>query len=67
MLLYPVILDRMHKLFNGATGPYVIIALLNAALIIFMHRENIKRLLKGKENKFSFKKSEKKNKEENDD
>ncbi len=56
MLIYPVILDRMHKFFNGATGPYVIIAILNAALIIFMHRENVKRLLKGKENKFSFKK-----------
>ena len=64
MLIYPVILDRMHKIFNGATGPYVIIAIINAALIIFMHRENIKRLLKGKENKFSFKKSEKKNKDE---
>ncbi len=64
MLLYPVILDRMHRLVNGATGAYVIIAMFNAALIIFMHRENIKRLLKGKENKFSFKKSEKKDKED---
>jgi glycerol-3-phosphate acyltransferase PlsY len=63
MLLYPVILDRMHRLVNGATGAYVIIAIFNAALIIFMHRENIKRLIKGKENKFSFKKSEKKDKE----
>ena len=63
MLLYPVILDRMHRLVNGATGAYVIIAMFNAALIIFMHRENIKRLLKGKENKFSFKKSEKKDKD----
>ena len=67
MLIYPVILDRMHKLFNGATGPYVIIAMLNAALIIFMHRENIKRLLKGKESKFSFKKSEKKDKDTNNE
>lgn len=57
MLLYPVMLDRLHKLFYGATGMYVIVALFNAALIIFMHRENIKRLLAGKENKFSFKKS----------
>ncbi len=63
MLLYPVILDRMHKIIYGVTGPYVIIAIFNAALIIFMHRENIKRLLKGKENKFSFKKSEKKDKD----
>ncbi|MBE6556552.1 MAG: glycerol-3-phosphate 1-O-acyltransferase PlsY [Ruminococcaceae bacterium] len=57
MLLYPVLLDRMEKIFNGATGAYVIIAMLIAALVIFMHRENIKRLLKGQENKFSFKKS----------
>ena len=57
MLLYPVILDRLHKIFYGVTGAYVVVALFNAALIIFMHRENIKRLLKGKENKFSFKKS----------
>ncbi len=57
MLLYPVILDRMEKWMNGYTGAYVIIAIINAALIIFMHRENIKRLWQGKENKFSFKKS----------
>ena len=57
MLLYPVILDRIEKWFNGATGAYVIIAMLIAALVIFMHRENIKRLWQGKENKFSFKKS----------
>ncbi len=57
MLLYPVILDRIEKWLNGATGAYVIIAIINAALVIFMHRENIKRLLAGKESKFSFKKS----------
>lgn len=57
MLLYPVILDRMEKWFHGATGAYVIIAILIAALVIFMHRENIKRLWQGTENKFSFKKS----------
>ena len=67
MLIYPVILDRMHKFFNGVTGPYVIIAILNAALIIFMHRENIKRLLKGNESKFSFKKGQKKNKDGNNE
>ena len=67
MLLYPVILDRMEKWMNGATGAYVIIAMLMAVLVIFMHRENIKRLWQGKENKFSFKKSVKpaENKETN--
>ncbi|MBQ7384321.1 MAG: glycerol-3-phosphate 1-O-acyltransferase PlsY [Clostridia bacterium] len=57
MLLYPVILDRMEKWMNGYTGAYEIIAIITAALIIFMHRENIKRLWQGKESKFSFKKS----------
>ena len=67
MLLYPVILDRIEKWMNGATGAYVIIAMLMAVLVIFMHRENIKRLWQGKENKFSFKKSVKpaENKETN--
>ena len=63
MLLYPIILDRIHKILYGATGAYVVIAVFNAALIVFMHRENIKRLLQGKENKFSFKKGEKKDKD----
>ena len=67
MLIYPFVLDRVEKLFNGATGAYVIIAIMMAALIIFMHRENIKRLLKGEENKFSFKKSVKPEKEEKKD
>ena len=57
MLLYPILLDRVEKIMNGYTGAYVLIAIANAAMIIFMHRENIKRLIAGKENKFSFKKS----------
>ena len=56
-LLYPVILDRVEKFFNGSTQPYVIIPMIIAALVVFMHRENIKRLMSGTESKFSFKKS----------
>ena len=56
-LLYPVVLDRIEKMLFGGTGAYVILALMSSALVIFMHRENIRRLLAGKENKFSFKKS----------
>jgi glycerol-3-phosphate acyltransferase PlsY len=33
----------------------LIVAILSAALLIFRHKENIKRLIKGKESKFSFK------------
>ena len=56
-MLYPIVLDRVEKLLFGGTGAYVILALMTSALIVFMHRGNIKRLLTGKENKFSFKKS----------
>ena len=56
-LLYPVILDRIEKFVNGVSRPYVIIPMIIAALVVFMHRENIKRLMSGTESKFSFKKS----------
>jgi len=36
-----------------------IVSLINAAFVIWLHRENIKRLLAGKENKFSLKKKDK--------
>ncbi len=59
MLLYPIILDRVSKLFTQHTSPFIIFSILIAALVIVKHHENIKRLLEGKENKFSFKKSKK--------
>lgn len=59
MLLYPIILDRVSKLLTGHTSPFIIFSILIAALVIIKHHENIKRLLEGKENKFSFKKSKK--------
>ena len=36
-------------------GNYIIFGIILAVLVIFNHRENIKRLLEGKENKLSFK------------
>ena len=56
-LLYPIILDRIEKFVNGVSRAYVVIPMIIAALVVFMHRENIKRLMNGTENKFSFKKS----------
>jgi glycerol-3-phosphate acyltransferase PlsY len=38
--------------------PHVVIAIILAILILLMHRENIERLVHGKENKISFKKGE---------
>ena len=36
-------------------GNYIIFGIILAAFVIFNHRENVKRLLEGKENKLSFK------------
>ena len=57
MLLYPILLDRLTVLLTGHTSPFIIFSILMAALVIIKHRDNIGRLLKGTENKFSFKKS----------
>lgn len=55
-LIYPLIMARMTQagIVETACG------ILMAVLIVFNHRENIKRLYAGKENKFSFSKKEKK-------
>ena len=39
-----------------AEGKYTIFGIMLASIVIFNHRENIKRILKGEENKLSFKK-----------
>ncbi len=57
MLFYPLILDRINRLFTGYSTLEVLIAVLMTILVVFKHKENIKRLLAGKESKFSFKKS----------
>ena len=58
VLLYPLILDRIEKLLNPSGGSaFTIFAVLVAVLVVFKHRENIKRLLNHTESKFSFKKS----------
>ena len=61
MLIYPFLLAHF-----GNTGFNVISALIVAALVIFMHRSNIKRLREGTESKISLK-SKKKKLDENDD
>ncbi len=50
MLIYPFVLANFHN-----TGFNVLSAVIVAALVIFMHRSNIKRLREGKESKISFK------------
>ncbi len=64
MLLYPFLLSAIDTWLNGGC-PYVLFALLIAVLVIYKHKENIKRLREGKESKFSFKKSVKKDETQN--
>lgn len=57
-LIYPVILQNVY----GFAHPGLVFVIANSLLVIFLHRQNIKRLLDGKENKFVFKNGEKKDK-----
>lgn len=62
MLLYPLFLNRLYPYTHGGNregAVAAIVSILNAAFVIWQHRENIKRLMKGKENKFSLKKKDK--------
>jgi len=54
MMIYPYLLSRFE------IGPNVLSAFIIAALVIFMHRSNIKRLLSGTESKISLKSKKKK-------
>ena len=62
MLVYPLMMHEMEMLIQSSVGVvltesgiYTIIALMMALLIVFMHRENIKRLLNGTESKLDLK------------
>lgn len=54
-ILYPVLtLFGVGSTHLVSEGSYVIFSILLAAIIIFNHRANIKRILEGKENKLNF-------------
>ena len=62
MLLYPLLLNRLYPYTHGGASEGAVAAIasiLNAVLVIWLHRENIKRLMEGKGNKFSLKKKDK--------
>ncbi len=70
MLLYPLLLNRMYPILNGGISEGAIVAIvsiLNAILVVWLHRENIGRLMSGTENKFSLKKKDKFIKDEKKD
>lgn len=52
-ILYPILTLFIHQNYI-VDGNYFIFSLLLAAMIVFNHRANLKRLLEGKENKISF-------------
>jgi glycerol-3-phosphate acyltransferase PlsY len=60
MLLYPLVLDRINRLFVGYSTLEIVFAILMTLLVVLKHKDNIGRLLKGQESKFSLKKSVKK-------
>ena len=55
-VLFPILVLFMPHNAYIVDGGYFIFGIILAALVIFNHRENVKRLLEGKENKLSFKK-----------
>lgn len=61
-MLYPF----LNYVFYPQEGFITLSAFFTGGMVVFMHRENIKRLLAGKESKFSFKKTDKHKAEEHD-
>lgn len=57
-ILFPVLTVFIHTNYL-VSGNYVIFAIILAVFVVFNHRENVKRLLEGKENKLGFKESKK--------
>lgn len=58
-VLFPILALPMQDSFI-VEGNYFVFALIMAAIVIFNHRSNIKRIMAGTENKLSFKKKEEK-------
>ena len=55
-LIYPVLLSNIVSSRFGFLHAGLFFAILNSLLVIYLHRKNMKRLLDGKENKFTLKK-----------
>ena len=56
--LLPFAMFALHKINGDAAMPETVLCAAIAVLVVFMHRQNILRLIKGEENKISSKKSE---------
>ncbi len=58
-MLYPIVLNRINSATGSAVRSVELIAVVVAAFVVFMHRENIKRLYKGTESKLNLHKKKK--------
>ena len=57
LVLYPIVLNAFSHAYDPPRNSTAcMISVLMACLVVFMHRENLKRLAAGKESKISFKK-----------
>jgi len=52
----PLILFLQRVIGQAVSNPFLVFSILVSGLIVFTHRENIKRLMQGTENRFSFSK-----------
>lgn len=59
-MTYPLILNRMNAQLENRLAMIEMIAMAIGVIIVWKHRENLKRIFSGTESKFSFKKSRKK-------
>ena len=59
-ILFPILtlFTSAHYVIEAQGSKYFVYSLILAVIVIFNHRENIKRILKGTENKLSFKKED---------
>ena len=58
-VLFPILtlyIGKAHFIVEGKTLSYVVFSIAMAVIVMYNHRENIKRILSGTENKISFKK-----------
>ncbi len=55
-LFYPLVLYNIMKSRFGSGDLRILFVLVQCLLVVYLHRENIKRLLEGKESKFQWKK-----------
>lgn len=60
MFIFPILVSRFYI----GWSLNILIAFMCSALVVFLHRENIKRIYKGTESKFTLKKTDKHEKEE---